>query len=146
MQHAHQPAEACSASHHGHRHDAARVPRLQVISLGTHLIEAASAEPMLLMEVMPSVLAKRSFPAPATHEQIEPGYRDAPDPSQNCVIVFSRVCAPCLPVMAPGLSHHRMFHHRTFHNRTSWTGTSIVITARIEDSHRLHRTLFGPRR
>ena len=76
----------------GHRFD----PRLrcglvQVISLGTHLIEATSAEPMLLMEVMPSILAKRSFPAPATHEQIEPGYRDAPDPSHNCVIVFSRV-------------------------------------------------------
>ena len=66
------------------------VPLAQVISLGTHLIEPTSAEPMLLMEVMPSILAKRSFPAPATFEQIEPGYRDAPDPGQNCVIVFSR--------------------------------------------------------
>ncbi len=43
------------------------------------------------MEVMPSILSKRSFPAPATHQQLDPGYRDAPDPGQNCVIVFSRV-------------------------------------------------------
>ena len=46
---------------------------------------------MLLMEVMPSVLAKRSFPAPQTLRQLEPGYRDAPEPGDNCVIVFSRV-------------------------------------------------------
>ena len=44
------------------------------------------------MEVMPSILSKRFFPAPATHQQLDPGYRDAPDPGRNCVIVFSRVC------------------------------------------------------
>lgn len=65
---------------------------LQVISLGTHLFKGApDAEPMLLMEVMPSVLAKRSFLPPDTACRVTLGYRDAPEPGPNCVIVFSKV-------------------------------------------------------
>jgi len=65
---------------------------LQAISLGTHLFEGApDAEPMLLMEVMPSVLAKRGFSPPDTACRVTLGYRDAPEPGPDCVIVFSKV-------------------------------------------------------
>lgn len=64
--------------------------RIQVISLGTHLVDE-SLGPMLLMEVMPTILGRRSFPKPATLESIEPGYRDSPDPATNMAIVFMKV-------------------------------------------------------
>ena len=65
---------------------------MQVISLGTHVFEGTEeAEPMLLMEIMPAILAKRTFPAPQSLRRVELGYRDAPEPGRNCVIVFSKV-------------------------------------------------------
>lgn len=69
---------------------------VQVVSLGTHIVDPALGGAMLLMEVMPSVLARRSFPPPATHEAIEPGYRDSPDPSENMALVFTKAL-PCSP-------------------------------------------------
>jgi len=67
----------------------------QVISLGAHVIEVdQSAFRMLLMEVMPSVLARRAFPPPRTAAQLEPGYRDSPDPAENLAILFLKTSKP----------------------------------------------------
>lgn len=63
----------------------------QVISLGTHAIDEAFAQPVLLMELMPSILAKRSFGPLRTIATLEPGYRDSPDPSKDLAIVFIKV-------------------------------------------------------
>ncbi len=73
--------------------------RGQVISLGIHVIEVGpEAYRMLLMEVMPSVLARRTFPPPRTAAQLEPGFRDAPDPARHLAILFMKVppfdCSP----------------------------------------------------
>ncbi len=67
----------------------------QVISLGVHVVHDAFPGAMLLMEVMPSLLARRSFPRPATERCLEPGFRDSPDPSA-VALVFIRVRL-CLP-------------------------------------------------
>lgn len=48
-------------------------------------------EPMLLMEVMPMILGRRSFPPPATILSHEPGYRDSPDPRKTMALVFMKV-------------------------------------------------------
>ena len=64
---------------------------VQVVSLGTHVVDRQLAGPMLLMEVMPTILARRHFPPPTTEESIEPGYRDSPDPAQDMALVFTRV-------------------------------------------------------
>ena len=63
---------------------------MQVISLGVHVLSEAFADPLLLMEVMPALLARRAFPPPATAAVLEPGYRDSPDPSA-LALVFIRV-------------------------------------------------------
>ena len=65
---------------------------MQVISLGVHVLSEAHPEPMLLMEVMPSLLTRREFPPPPTAAALEPGYRDSPHPSA-LALVFVRVCA-----------------------------------------------------
>lgn len=62
-----------------------------MVSLGTHVVSHMLAGPMLLMEVMPAVLGRRSFGPPATEEMIEPGYRDSPDPKHNMALVFTKV-------------------------------------------------------
>lgn len=68
--------------------------RAQVISLGIHVIEVGpEMYRMLLMEVMPSVLARRTFPPPRTAAQLEPGFRDAPDPAHHLAILFMKVPA-----------------------------------------------------
>ncbi len=46
---------------------------------------------MQLMEVMPTLLSKRSFKAPMCKRQLEPGYRDAPHPAQPMAIAFIKV-------------------------------------------------------
>lgn len=61
---------------------------LQVISLGVHVIDHEFLEAVLLMEVMPTMLARRVFPHPRTLEQLEPGFRDSPDPHHDMAIVF----------------------------------------------------------
>lgn len=93
----------------------------QVVSLGTHVLEAAGSAvstwggsedgsgkhssaaaaarakppgPMLLMEVMPAALARRSFPAPRTAAAIDPGYRDAPALGEDMAIVYVKVAKP----------------------------------------------------
>lgn len=47
--------------------------------------------PMLLMEVMPNLLAKRVFHSVMTKKLIEPGYREAPDPREPMTIMFVKV-------------------------------------------------------
>lgn len=73
---------------------------MQVVSLGIHVIEVgAEAYRMLLMEVMPSVLARRTFPPPRTAAQLEPGFRDAPDPAHHLAILFMKArAAECTDV------------------------------------------------
>lgn len=64
---------------------------MQIISLGSHSIDADFEQAVLLMEIMPSLLAKRSFDPLNTLAQLEPGYRDSPDPHQDMAIVFVKV-------------------------------------------------------
>ena len=74
---------------------------VQVVSLGTHVVDSQLAGPMLLMEVMPTILARRHFPPPTTEESIKPGYRDSPDPAQDMALVFTRVpFRPRLPSLS----------------------------------------------
>lgn len=42
---------------------------------------------------MPSVLARRTFPPARTAAQLEPGFRDAPDPAHHLAILFMKVSA-----------------------------------------------------
>ncbi|CAL8470951.1 g10493 [Coccomyxa elongata] len=71
----------------------------QVISLGVHVVHDVFPGAMLLMEVMPSLLARRSFPRPATERCLEPGFRDSPDPSA-VALVFIRAAKPATVVAA----------------------------------------------
>jgi hypothetical protein len=48
---------------------------------------------MQLMEVMPTLLCKRSFKAPMCKRQLEAGYRDAPHPAHPMAIAFIKVRA-----------------------------------------------------
>ena len=63
----------------------------QVISLGTHVVSPEWPRSMMVFEVMPSVLAKRTFPPLATARMLVPGYRDSPDPGQDMAIVYIKV-------------------------------------------------------
>jgi len=66
-----------------------------VISLGTHLVEHPwCPEPMMLMEVMPKTLSKRSFPRPKSTTMVEPGYRDAPPEDSVVTIVHLQIVKP----------------------------------------------------
>ena len=62
-----------------------------MIHLGTHRLSQDFPEPALLMEVMPSVLARRSFPPPASLACLEPGFRESPDPFFPMALVFLKV-------------------------------------------------------
>ncbi len=64
---------------------------VQMIHLGTHRLTHQFPEPALLMEVMPSVLARRSFPPPTTLACLEPGFRESPDPCFPMALVFLKV-------------------------------------------------------
>jgi hypothetical protein len=77
--------------------------RAQVISLGVHVVHEVFPAAMLLMEVMPSLLARRSFPRPATERCLEPGFRDSPHPSA-VALVFIRVGCPLTCHMAVSTS------------------------------------------
>ena len=70
---------------------------LQIISLGVHVIDEDFTQPILLMEAMPSLLAKRDFDPPLTLRMVEPGFRDSPDPEHNMAIAFVKVSKglPC---------------------------------------------------
>ncbi len=69
----------------------ARARAGQVINLGVHMLDPAFPHAVLLMEVMPSLLARREFPPPDTLQTLEPGFRDSPDPGRDLAIVFLRV-------------------------------------------------------
>lgn len=63
----------------------------QVINLGVHMLDPTFPHAVLLMEVMPTLLARREFPPPDTMQTLEPGFRDSPDPGHDLAIVFLRV-------------------------------------------------------
>ena len=62
----------------------------QVVSLGTHIVDHRLAGAMLLMEIMPANMGRRSFPPPMTEEMNEPGFRDSPDPAHHMALVFTK--------------------------------------------------------
>lgn len=67
----------------------------QVISLGVLAIDdPCFASAIMLMEVMPQVLCKRSFSTPRRARTVEPGYRDAPSAKSDVAIVQMRVHKP----------------------------------------------------
>ena len=63
----------------------------QAISLGVHVVSEDLPSPMELFEVMPNLLSRRNFKLPATAAALEPGYRDAPAPSDPMALVFVKV-------------------------------------------------------
>lgn len=64
---------------------------VSIISLGMHVVSDDFPNPMLLMEVMPNLLARRVFSRIMTKRLVEPGFRDAPDPKEPMAIVFVKV-------------------------------------------------------
>lgn len=67
----------------------------QVVSLGVHVINVdGDASRVLLMEVMPSTLARRAFPPPKTTLKLEPGYRDSPDPNHHLALLYLKTSKP----------------------------------------------------
>lgn len=74
---------------------------LQIISLGSHSIDADFEQAVLLMEVMPSLLAKRHFDPLNTLAQLEPGYRDSPEPDEDMAIMFVKVGHSTIPSPTP---------------------------------------------
>ena len=76
-----------------------------IISLGTHLIEhPCCPEPMMLMEVMPKTLSKRTFPRPKGTTMIEPGYRDAPPEHSVVTVVHLKIVKPDAVAVAEKLA------------------------------------------
>lgn len=76
---------------------------VSIISLGMHVLSDDFPTPMLLMEVMPNLLARRNFNKIMTKRLVEPGFREAPDPREPMTVVFVKVgcCLPCAwPVVA----------------------------------------------
>lgn len=67
---------------------------MQIISLGSHSIDGDFEQAVLLMEIMPSLLAKRHFDPLNTLAQLEPGYRDSPEPDEDMAIMFVKVASP----------------------------------------------------
>jgi hypothetical protein len=59
------------------------------------------------MEVMPNLLAKRTFHPVMTKKLVEPGYREAPDSRDPMVIVFAKVCRSSFHTAMPRV-HHSM--------------------------------------
>lgn len=74
---------------------------VQVKSMGVHIISDDFPTPMLLMEVMPNLLAKRYFPPIVTQRMLEPGFREAPAIDYPMAIVFAKVCM-MLPIHQSG--------------------------------------------
>jgi hypothetical protein len=64
---------------------------VSIISLGKHELSDDFPHPMLVMEVMPTLLSRRTFRSLATRKQIEPGFREAPNPNEPMAIVFAKV-------------------------------------------------------
>ena len=81
---------------------------LQIISLGTHSIDADFEQPVLLMEVMPSLLARRNFDPLNTLLQLEPGYRDSPEPDEDMAIVYLKVLTLPVSQILPVARHTKM--------------------------------------
>lgn len=76
-----------------------------VISLGTHIIDDPScSSPMMLIEVMPKLLSKRTFPRPKNTILLEPGYRDAPTGDAVTTIAHLKVVKPEIVVIAEKMS------------------------------------------
>lgn len=61
------------------------------INLGLHAMHDDCPKPRYLMEVMPTLMAGRSFKPPATRMQLELGYREAPGVHEPMAMVFIKV-------------------------------------------------------
>ncbi|KAK9786282.1 hypothetical protein WJX73_000303 [Symbiochloris irregularis] len=72
----------------------------QVISLGTHQFHNVRPDPSLIMEVMPAILARRTFPRLQSDGVLDPGFRESPDPTFNMAILFIKVSRPAEVLMA----------------------------------------------
>ena len=68
----------------------------QVLSLGTHILSPRFPSPTLLMEVMPQMLARRSFPTLRTDCLLVPGFRESPDPDRDMAILFCKAHKPAI--------------------------------------------------
>lgn len=72
-----------------------------VISLGTHAFkEPCFSEPILLMEVMPKLLSRRTFPRPKHTTMIDSGYRDAPAANSIVTIAHLKIVKPSIVIEA----------------------------------------------
>jgi hypothetical protein len=74
---------------------------VSVLSLGQHILSYEFSKPMHLMEVMPTLLSRRNFAHIQTKRMVEPGYRDAPDPSKPMAIAFMKVCVAWVGLVVP---------------------------------------------
>ena len=73
----------------------------RIISLGTQAVQDPTvSRPMMLVEVMPQPLAKRSFPPPQRAIMVDPGYRDAPSGNDEIAIAHVRLIKPNTVVAA----------------------------------------------
>ncbi|KAF5842412.1 hypothetical protein DUNSADRAFT_7396, partial [Dunaliella salina] len=72
---------------------AGRPGATSIVSLGTHVL-SQRLMPLTLTEVLPSLLADRSFPPISSLAQLAPGYRDAPSVDKPMSIVFTKVQKP----------------------------------------------------
>lgn len=66
----------------------------QVLSLGTHVLSPRFSAPTMLMEVMPQMLARRTFPTLRTECLLVPGFRESPDPDKDMAILFCKAHKP----------------------------------------------------
>lgn len=98
---------------------------MQIISLGSHSIDADFEQAVLLMEIMPTLLAKRSFDPLNTLTQLEPGYRDSPDPHQDMAIVFVKVLRPYMTLHTEMIDKS-MISKYSKKNHYSWENKSSV--------------------
>ena len=103
-----------------------------IISLGTHLIEhPCLPEPMMLMEVMPKTLSKRTFPPLKGTTLLDPGYRDAPPEHSVVTIVQLKVAKPEIVAAAEKKAHRE---NSTSHRASSdaLSGPLAIISSYAE--------------
>lgn len=102
-----------------------------VVSLGTHIIDDPScSSPMMLMEVMPKILCKRTFPRPRSTVLLEPGYRDAPPGDAVTTIVYLKVVKPTTVVVAEKMVNGESPDEKNMAKVAAYTkGVSMASTA-----------------
>ena len=84
-----------------------------------HVISTGTPKPTLVMEVMPTMLAKRHFPPLDSASQLMPGYRDSPDPEGDMALVYIKV-GPLLPHETMVTGHPRFKGRHASRMRQGW--------------------------